>query len=497
MIQNKIHCLIINDSKDIKSTLAQAFKLWEDKVKVKVETVGRSPSDIIKRLIKNNIDLIFTSSNEKKQLEEYRVLLRRYSIDTILVNQSVKSRPLLHDLSGIESCSIHFGDANTPILIDSLLSYTLIKSKFRHCKHLLSITDKRNRWLVNITPEPIAYLYKGTHIHANAAYLSIFGFQSVSELKSVSIWGLVPIKSQNMFKMFIKKQRRQLDMQQTLLMTMNTADKTTIRTGVRIAPAVINKTKCLQLWIHKIEDNLEKKEHQIENKPPVSPWEEMPKKTVMTPLKSPPSEQSNIQLKQKINMIELMLQPLTDTNTSSINHFLVSLELDSLKQSTLTKELKKSGIKNTFIFWDRLLFTNLSKKLMDKNQNKNQFLLLLTEASITCNDFINFLITTIKNLPNKHSHLVFLIPAHLLVDPDLRIKKLRKTLDSMNCSLGIQNFIPNRQSIRKVLVNKPSYLSFSNKWVKSQTNNKKNSDRFNQLTQRIESVGIQVILSSV
>ncbi len=514
MTKNKIHCLIIKEPKSAEHSLTGMFDNWESKISVAV--IDNTPNNIIKKLLSGNISLVFTCSNNKQELERYRNLLRRYSNDTILINQSVKNRPLLRDLSGIESASIYSGDViNSPVIMHNLLSYAQMKRDFRQCKHLLSITDQRNRWLVNITHEPIAYLYKSTHIHANAAYLSIFGFQSIAELKSTTIWDLVPDKSLHMFKNFIKKQRRNMDMKQTLLMTMNTTDNTQIRTGIRIAPAVLNKTKCLQLWVHKIQEGLSKVEHKLErhdNKKPVSPWENLPeKKTSSNPDMSIKKEHRQSRDKQprnaadklpdklnrNISAVKLRLQRLTDTHTKAIEYYLVSLAFDGLDQAGISSQLKNSGVTNIAIFWDRLLLSKLSRELSNNHQAENQYILSLTAASFNNDQLMSFLLKTIKALSKNHPHIVFLAPLGVYKDSGSgqRIAKIKKILLTMNCSLGVYNVIPDKLSLQNIMRHKPSYLAFSSSWVDKISANTKGYEKLVRLTENLEKTGIQVILS--
>ncbi|MEE9351884.1 MAG: EAL domain-containing protein [Thiotrichaceae bacterium] len=547
MTKNNIHCLVINEPKGLNKTyptLEGLFESWEGKVIV--ETINEStttPSAIIKKLVKGEIGLLFigndesqhdnvTDANEtrKKELiqqkrEQYKNLLRRYSSDTILVHQSIKNSPLKRDLTGIENCSISLEDSiNSPVFIRNLLRYTQLKKDFRISKRLLSITDKRNRWLVNITREPIAYIYKGTHIHANAAYLSLFGFHSAAELKSSSIWDLVPKKSHLMLKKFIKKQRkhlgRQTDMQQTLLTSMHTIDKTKVRAGIRIAPAVINNTQCLQIWIHQIEENLVQKiESDKKDTTPASPWENLPEKKASVHIdqthdvidvttdnkiatkassKKAQAKTTNLTfngLRKNLTSVKLKLQPLTDTTTSDINHYLAKLQFDAKEQALVAKRLEGLNSIDPATFWDRMLLIELTKTLQGNQQVNQQYLLSLSEASLKDNRFITFLLRALKTLPKKHPQFIFLIPHSLFMSHSQRMGKINKHLVAINCSLGIYNFVPNKLSLQAVMKNKPSYINFSSKWIQSLNGDQNQLDKFSKLTDQLESSGIQVILS--
>ncbi len=540
MTKNNIHCIVINneatDANKINPKLEGLFDHLQNKIFVEtfVETINtNNASGLIKKLVKGNISILFiahdsaehSNDSHNKSIEHYKKLLRRYSIDTILISQSPYNSPLTQDLSGIENCTLSLEDSvNTPIYIKNLLRYAQQKKNFRLCKRLLSITDKRNRWLVNITQEPIAYIYKGTHIHANASYLSLFGFQSAAELKSSNIWDLIPKKNHNMFKKFIKKQRRQIDMQQTLLMSMKTIDKSKIRVGVRIASAVINKTQCLQVWIHKIEDTLTPALDTPKETAPVSPWENLRDKKTTHPNKqqapstnlintskatqasnvsietaSTPSGQSqtNIfnQLRQNLKTVKLNLQPLTDTNTSGINYYFAKLQFSALEQNYVKKQLSQSASLNSAMFWDYLLIIELTKKLYGNQQTNHQYLLSLSASSLKNNTFINFFIRALGKLSNQHPHIVLLLPHKFYKERKTRAENLKKILQQRNCSLGVYQFIPDKLSLQRVLKNKPSYLKFSSKWMQNLQGNEAQQRNLSLLTERLEQAGIQIILS--
>ena len=525
--QNVIYCLIIasseansnaasdsdnsaNTSNNIEATLTELLNPLKENIRL--QTVANNPAAIIKCLLEHKTNILFISYAEQKNLSTYKKLLIRYSVDTLLITQADHFRQLSRDLSGLEIGSIpqiisKKESQSTAAFIKNLFTYSQLKKEFRNCKHLLSITDKRNRWLVNMTPEPIAYLYKGTHVHANPTYLSVFGFQSMAELKSTSINDLIPDKSKQMFQHFVQKQSLYADMKQTLLMTLNTIDGQHIRAAIRVAPAVLSKTRCMQLWVHKIEDDLNIPDAANPKNmatTPASPWVELSEKKTHLPapesdiqIRKPAISKTNgfSELMKNMKPVKLKFQPLTSTHHSEINHYFVKLQFDAQEQQRINQKLKKSGSLKPAIFWDRLLVQKLTQQIADKRYAKKQLLLSLSGASLLDNSFIVFLIKHLELLPKEHPQIVFLIPHQANKQHHRRIKKIDQKLRSLKASLGIYNFVPDKLSIQRILNDKPAYVSFLPKWVKAISSRPEKLKEFTQLTEFLESRGIETILS--
>lgn len=505
---NIINCLLIaNDT--LESTLAGIFTPQQENIRL--EVVANQPASIIQSLIKRPANLLFVAASDTKQLDAYKKLLIRYSVDTLLIYQSDHYQPLKRSLSGVETAGLPLQsptdqeEAALATLLNNLARYSQLKKDFRLCKHFLSITDQRNRWLVNITPEPIAYIYRGTHIHANAAYLSLFGFQSMAELKASTIDDLIPAKSRKMFQRFVQKQQRHAltDIQQTLLMPMTTIDNQSVRAAIRVAPAVLNKTRCIQLWVHKIEDNLDPSGVTMRRKKdetPASPWQELPQKKnrlhPSRPERSPARTPSLFPgLKDGLKSVQLKFQPLTDTNSAIINHYFVKLQFDVQEQQHINQILKTSHSSEAATFRDRLLITELIRRLQGKQQPNKHILLSLSAASLNDNAFIVFLIKKLSLLSDRHPQLVLLIPHSEFKQHPVRVKAIDRKIRSLGASLGIYNFIPDKQSVQKALRDKPPYISFSSRWTKKISTQPQQLERFTRLTEYMEREGIETILS--
>lgn len=249
MKMNKVHCLVINQSTVLTTELSRA--IGHHRNQSFVEVVDGALHLLKEKLIKHEIGLLFFAKISQPAFASIAKVLRQHSPDTVVVFLTAKNQPISQDILGIEQCDLSLNDASaSQLILSNLLHYAQLKQDMRACKHLLSIVDQRNRWLVDTTPEPIAYVYQGVHVHANSAYLALFGFQSMTEMMGTAINDMLPVNNLRVFSRFVSQQKDYLDTRQSLLLTMQRVDKETFRAGLRVAPTVINNTKCLQIWVH-------------------------------------------------------------------------------------------------------------------------------------------------------------------------------------------------------------------------------------------------------
>ncbi|MCK5726723.1 MAG: EAL domain-containing protein [Thiotrichaceae bacterium] len=432
-------------------------------------------------------DLVITGVLDNDQFLQYKRRLHEHSAQTILVTQAAHISPLQAASTGVEYCSLSQIDPSSNYnFISMLLSYIRLKNRFRHCKQLLYITDQRNRWIVDTTQEPIAYLGKDTHLHANSAYLSLFNFHSESQLQSSSIWDLIPVRSKNMFKNFVRQQSDKMDMQQSLLLTMNTVEGVKLRASLRIGLAVFNKSKCLQVWVHKIERGVDFTPDELPSSETgqVSPWETLPVKNKKQ--KNSPFKFNNI--RKHLSQVEVNISRLHNDQSSKISHYWVTLE-KTQEDIKLVKQLAKKM--SPSCFWDSVLITELVEKVKHHHDTKDDFLVSLNEKSMVDKGFIQFLLSALKSLSEPHPAITILIPYLAFKRHHKQLSVLNHTLKKLNCSLGMTEFIPSGKAIQQVMLLDPKYIIFSAEWLKKIP---ENDQRFTRLIQHMENKGINLIL---
>ncbi len=122
-------------------------------------------------------------------------------------------------------------------------------------RHRLEEAEKRAqeaeaRWrlLTESMEEPVAYIHEGVHIHANRAYLELFGYDSAEELEGLPFMDLVAAEDRLRFKPVL----RQLEKEHTaenIQVDCTTANGRTIPVEMRFAPARIDGEACTQVIV--------------------------------------------------------------------------------------------------------------------------------------------------------------------------------------------------------------------------------------------------------
>ena len=106
----------------------------------------------------------------------------------------------------------------------------------------------KHRAVIDGSREAICYCQDGMHIDANKSYLSLFGYQSQSELEGVPLLNLVDKIDQAKFKDFLRKSVDQAPGQsQEFQVTKN--DGTRFYAELAISPIVIGGEHCIQVLV--------------------------------------------------------------------------------------------------------------------------------------------------------------------------------------------------------------------------------------------------------
>lgn len=197
--------------------------------------------------------LIFCPNDVMQQREE-RVLdlLQQRSPDSICVQVAQRQwKPLSTRALAVEVCEISVNDADLlQQQIDYLLNYSTLKTRFRQCKHLLSIAELRCQWLVDYAREPVAFVARGRHLHTNVAYLSLFGFSSEAEALATPLLRLISADEREVFSSLCANAERSACPSNRLLLTLNRFDRKAFRAEIRFIPSVFRGQRCVQLHVH-------------------------------------------------------------------------------------------------------------------------------------------------------------------------------------------------------------------------------------------------------
>lgn len=255
MSKQKIHCIIVGHDAVVSAALESVLN--HSDMLVELESVTSS-SQIVPVLQTKKPHLLFCPHIKSDNAQGLLRALQRHSPDTLLVWVSRKeSQGLTSWLLGVESCTLPINDREYfSQYIDFLLHYSAIKHDFRQCKRLLGVAELRCHWLVDYSWEPIAYIAKGMHLYANHAYVSVLGFESVDEARSMPIAQLVDKDERRTFESLYNAAELSNKPSNRLLTTLCTLDGSLLRAEVRFIPSVFKGRRCLQLHVHPLEKPL-------------------------------------------------------------------------------------------------------------------------------------------------------------------------------------------------------------------------------------------------
>jgi PAS domain-containing protein len=465
-------------------------------------------------------------SAEQTSTHNITRLIPQYSPDTTLLflSSGNNNSSLSKTLSGTEICTLSYaGIKKNPAVLENLLHYAALKADFRHCKNLLYTAEERCKWLVDTTQEPIAYIHQGMHVYANPAYLTLFGYKSLAQLRSSPILDLIPEADKKLFSAIMKQHQKPPHINQSVLLTMLTIDNDSFRAGVRFIPAILKNVKCLQIWVHKqleidtteispieidqLENRKRKKPSQMESIPPSSPWYEKPQQE---------KEDVAVAKKQKISNVSdtiptlkpaVLMQQLLQKNTSHVkikrlykskkkillDYYIICLKVSKKGQALAEKSLKNSGDEFAEIFWDKLLFIHLLKTLQTTGTNRVIYQLPVSTSSICNQQFIKWLAAGLKKIPIINYQLnLALTQTSCLRHPEQSMYFAKKIRNEA-CLITFDEFTPNKKSIKILTRLKPDYVKFSKQWLFNNLKSQEKTKSTIKLIKKLESLGIEVI----
>src|SRR5690554_805386 len=79
-----------------------------------------------------------------------------------------------------------------------------VRRKQRAAEAALRETEKRCQLLLESSVDAIAYVHEGMHVHANNAYLKLFGYQNADDLEGIPMIDLIASEDQEHLKAFLK-----------------------------------------------------------------------------------------------------------------------------------------------------------------------------------------------------------------------------------------------------------------------------------------------------
>ncbi len=132
-----------------------------------------------------------------------------------------------------------------------------VRRQLQQAESKLKEAEIRCTALIASSRDAIAYVHEGMHMHANQAYLDIFGYMDMDELEGLTILDEISSKEQKRFKSFLRTHN---DENAELMIECQRADGTTFEAKLEFTGATLDGEPCTQIIIRNFSQNKELEE---------------------------------------------------------------------------------------------------------------------------------------------------------------------------------------------------------------------------------------------
>lgn len=487
-------------------------------------------------------------SNAKDALRAFTDLIWQYASDAIVVvlDRKPSKDTFATYLNDVQISWLHYSEASfddgynnddslnkdshdnqaTRLQLQFLAQTALLKYDFRCCKRLLGISEKRTEWLVDSSTIPVAYISHNLHLHANNAYLSLFGIDSINALRSMSVKEFISKQEHAAFDDFIRSQTKQKQQSQSLFLQMQKKDSAQFRANIRVIPSVFRGKRCQQLWVNalaiqkKPQTEMEKlwgisamnqneniKENEDKNIPKdfsikdLVGEEESPFKTISPSLILKgilARKETQIVTHALLNLNKSKTHNKQQLNQQGNQHFLASLKVPYAQRYAVDDLLTKAPYDEIkaqrSLFWDKVKLTRIFQIINKRNTKNIRLLVRLSEATINDKNQILWLQKCIVKLGVKSSMIIFMLPSRLGESSQKASVKFINMFKSYGCQFALDDFFVNSQSLSLLKHTKPRALRFYLPWLQEIEGNQEREFALSRLIRQMESRNIRIIV---
>lgn len=213
-------------------------------------------------LINTPLDMILLSvdGSGSELLEKARFCLST-SADTplIVISYNDQEPDLLLKImqEGGRDVVSHEDPEHLQLVVKRELADLLARRQLKLTESKLKEAEIRCTSLIASSRDAIAYIHEGMHMHANQAYLDMFGYIDMEELESLTILDEIAEKEQQRFKAFL---RTQGDESSKLQIECQCTDGSTFDAKLEFTAATLDGEPCTQIVIRNTDQNKELEE---------------------------------------------------------------------------------------------------------------------------------------------------------------------------------------------------------------------------------------------
>ena len=129
-------------------------------------------------------------------------------------------------------------------VVERELAVAAERQSLNSLREAMQQLEARYRTMIEASPEAMSYVQDGMHMDANMAYLKLFGYENVEQLKEIPLLNLVDKQDQARFKAALRKPEGAEKSQE---FTVVTAGGNRISIEVAMTPLTISGEPCVQV----------------------------------------------------------------------------------------------------------------------------------------------------------------------------------------------------------------------------------------------------------
>ncbi|WGZ92425.1 MAG: EAL domain-containing protein [Candidatus Thiothrix putei] len=498
MKKQKIHCVVVDQDVEVTASLDAALR--HSDVLLELNQVA-SVQQLIPVLQELQPHLLFCPYDKSKPSVELLETLQRYSPDTLLVWVARDEwQGLTTWLMGVESCILPLRDLEYfGQYIDFLLRYSSIKQDFRDCKHLLGVAELRCHWLVDYSWEAIAYISQGMHLYANNAYVTLFGFEGMAEVRSMPVAHLVDNAERKIFEAMSKAADVGSKPSNRLLITLRTLEGERMRAEIRFIPAVLKGKRCTQLHVKPLERNILKG---VSLRKQDNPWEATELRLQKAPApRGMPEVQGGLTpaVPSAVDGMKMVFRKLQRMQETLPNLYLSEPEFQQKSQkldyTALVKQLGNGGGRFRLDYWN---LGQVVSRLSSQGNEKPDYLVFVSVGSAILNNEAELkrVVELLNTAPEVAKRMVLAFQYQDCMANIAQLGKVIKLLKVLGVHLAIDGLPDSSQSLKFVQVVKPVLVRLDANAVNDSIHST-NTNRLQCLIDQLVESRCKVIMPSV
>lgn len=506
MKKQKIHCVVVDQDVEVTASLDAALR--NSDVLLELKQVA-SVQQLIPVLQELQPHLLFCPHDQSAHAMELLETLQRYSPDTLLVWISRNEwQGLTTWLMGVESCILPLNDLEYfGQYIDFLLRYSTIKQDFRDCKHLLGVAELRCHWLVDYSWEAIAYMSQGMHLYANNAYVTLFGFEGMAEVRSMPVSHLVDAPERKTFEAMSKAADVGSKPSNRLLTTLRTLDGERLRAEIRFIPAVLKGKRCTQLHVRPLERNMLKGASLRKQD---NPWEASAQRLQESPAPRPTPAAVASKPQQPAKAAPV-IEPPPVAGMKTVFHKLQRLrenlpslyvaepefqqKAEKLDYASLLKQLGNTGSRSRLDYWN---LGQVVLRLSSRGNEKPGYLVFVSVGGAILNNETELkrLIELLNAAPEVARRIVLALQYQDCMTHIAQLGKVIKLFRAVGVRLAIDGLPDGPQALKFVQVVKPVVVRLDAALVEATTRHAE-TDRLQRLIYQLAESKCKVIIPGI